>query len=146
MPDEKETFSRVRPTWDDLLPSAADRAAFDDASAALEAGRFVRKLRTAAGLTQTQLAARLDVSQARVSAIETGEGRDGPSYALLKRIVAACGQEWSLAGALVRQAAPPERAPVRQAVITAPAGSHMAVSADEDEAVPGPVAPMIARS
>ncbi len=91
MPDQKTEFRRTRPTWDELLPSALDKAAFEDASAALEAGRYVRKLRTEAGLTQAQLAARIAVSQARISAIENGEGRDGPSYAVLKRIALACG-------------------------------------------------------
>jgi len=79
---------------DELLPTAESRAVYDDASASLEAGRLVRDFRKRAGLTQSQLARKLDVSQARVCAIETGEGRDGPSYGLLKRIATACNAPW----------------------------------------------------
>ncbi|WP_424137716.1 helix-turn-helix transcriptional regulator [Roseomonas chloroacetimidivorans] len=84
----------VQPDLTELLPTPGARAAYEEAAAALEAGRLVRELRQAAGLTQVQLADRLNVSQARVSAIEKGEGRDGPSYGLLKRIAAACGVDW----------------------------------------------------
>ncbi|HTQ12271.1 MAG TPA: helix-turn-helix transcriptional regulator [Rhizomicrobium sp.] len=81
---------RLEVKLEDLLTTPSARRAFDDANAALEAGDAVRSLRRAAGLTQMQLAEALDVTQARISAIENGEGRDGPSYALLKRIAAAC--------------------------------------------------------
>lgn len=82
---------RVKPTLDELLPTSELQEAYEEASAALEAGKLVRALRKTAGLTQQALAERLSVTQARVSAIEAGEGRDGPSYGLLKRIAAACG-------------------------------------------------------
>jgi len=76
---------------EDVFPTPALKAAYDEALASLEAGRYVANMREKAGLTQAELAKRLGISQARVSAIENGEGRDGPSYALLKRITAACG-------------------------------------------------------
>lgn len=64
--------------------------------AAREGAHFVKKLRASAGLTQRQLAARLGISQPRVSAMERGAGPEGPSYVMLKRVAAACGVPWSL--------------------------------------------------
>jgi len=64
--------------------------------ASREAARFVKKLRASAGLTQRQLAARLGISQPRVSAMERGVGPVGPTYLLLKRVAKACGVPWSL--------------------------------------------------
>lgn len=89
-----EKLRRVKPSLDELLPDPEAREAFDETSAALEAGRLVRAFRRRRGLTQSELASRLAITQARISAIETGEGRDGPSYALLKRIAHACGVAW----------------------------------------------------
>jgi transcriptional regulator with XRE-family HTH domain len=84
-------LARVRPSLDELLPDAALRSTYDQIAAGLEAGRLVRAARKRAGLSQQMLAARLEITQARVSAIEAGRGRDGPSYGLLKRVAAACG-------------------------------------------------------
>lgn len=70
--------------------------------ASREAARFIKKLRLAAGLTQRQLAGRLDISQPRVSSMERGAGPEGPTYAMLKRVAAACGIQWSLEGGLGR--------------------------------------------
>jgi transcriptional regulator with XRE-family HTH domain len=103
MANEKQLHS-VKPSLNELLPTLELREAYEEASAALEAGRLVRALRKRAGLTQQALAERLSMTQARVSAIEAGEGRDGPTYGLLKRIAAACGM--SLASALAGDAMP----------------------------------------
>ena len=91
-----EKLRRVRPSLEELLPDPEAREAFDETSAALEAGRLVRAFRRKKGFTQSELADRLSITQARISAIETGEGRDGPSYALLKRIAHACGVAWPM--------------------------------------------------
>lgn len=90
----KTKLTRVQPKLEELLPASEQRVAFEEASAALEAGQLVRALRKQAGLSQVQLATRLGVEQPRVSAIEAGRGRDGPSYALLKRICVACDIPW----------------------------------------------------
>jgi len=85
------------PSLEDLLPDAFDRAAFDRAYAAREAGAMVRAWRLGAGrtgITQSELGKRANLSQARISAIENGDGPDGPTYGLLKRLAAACGAEW----------------------------------------------------
>ena len=61
----------------------------------LEGGRLARRMRETAdrgrGISQQELARRLGVSQARISAIERGSGPQGPTYELLKRIARACG-------------------------------------------------------
>lgn len=86
-----EPLRHVTPTLNELLPTPKLQKAYEEASAALEAGRYVRAFRKHAGLTQQALAERLSITQARVSAIEAGDGRDGPSYGLLTRIMKACG-------------------------------------------------------
>ena len=83
-------YGFVRPTEDDLLPDHADRELFEETSAALEAGSLIRCFRTKADLTQAGLAERLHVSQARISQLENAEGRDGPTYGLLRPLAAVC--------------------------------------------------------
>ena len=115
----------VQPRLEDILSRPEQRVAYEEASAALEAGRLVRALREQAGMTQLQLASLLDVIQPRVSAIEAGLGRDGPSYALLKRIVLACGGTWNIPTAVascIPKAAPSVTAKARSIV----AGSFIA--------------------
>lgn len=55
------------------------------------AADFVRKARQKAGLTQVELAKRLHVSQARVSVMESGSAKQGPSIAVLSKVARACG-------------------------------------------------------
>jgi transcriptional regulator with XRE-family HTH domain len=86
--------SIVEPTLEELLPTPEAMHLFQQFTAALEAGRLVRRWREAAGLTQKQLAERLRLTQARISAIERGRGRDGPTYGLMQRLATACGIGW----------------------------------------------------
>lgn len=93
----------VQPSLEELLTTPEARAAFEAKSAALEAAELIRGFRRRAvaadgtvGISQDELARRIGTSQARVSQIENGEGRDGPSYALLRRIAFACGIDWTL--------------------------------------------------
>jgi transcriptional regulator with XRE-family HTH domain len=53
------------------------------------------------GITQDELAQRTALSQPRISQIEKGTGRDGITYAVLRKIAYACGIEW---GDLLRAA------------------------------------------
>ncbi|SRR5258708_11306117 len=62
-------------------------------SAAARAGRHVREMRLAKGLTQAQLAAALDWNQVRISNIERGEGAFGPTFDVLQKIAAVCGYD-----------------------------------------------------
>jgi DNA-binding XRE family transcriptional regulator len=99
---KEAVLHRVKPDLSELLPTHELRLTYGDASAALEAGRFIRDWRKKAGLTQVALAQRIEVTQARVSAIESGDGRDGPSYSILRRVAEACGVSLApVLGALV---------------------------------------------
>lgn len=71
------------------VPGMTEAIAHEQAS--LRAAQFIRETRERRGLTQLQLARKLGVSQARVSEIESGRGRRGPSMDLLERIASACG-------------------------------------------------------
>jgi transcriptional regulator with XRE-family HTH domain len=46
------------------------------------------------GITQTELARRLGVTQARVSQLINAESARGPSYSLVRKVCAACGFAW----------------------------------------------------
>src|SRR5437588_6174446 len=59
-------------------------------SAALRAGRQVREMRVAKGLTQVELARQLGWDQVRISNIERGEGTLGPSFDVLQKIATVC--------------------------------------------------------
>jgi DNA-binding XRE family transcriptional regulator len=65
-------------------------------SANLAVADFVRDSRKAAELSQAELACEIGVTQARISQLEKGEGRYGPSVTLLARIAKACGGELHL--------------------------------------------------
>lgn len=98
-----KSSSRQRDTRALFKPGSRAETAFDNKLAALEAGDLVRAWRkTAPGgeLTQVDLAERLGITQARVSAIESARGAEGPSYATLKKIALACGHAWP--GAMIR--------------------------------------------
>lgn len=99
---------------EDLLRQSAPgtREAFERASYALEAAALVRAMRLRAGLSQTEIAARLGVTPPRISAIEKGDGPQGPTYALLKRVARVCGFDFDLSKALV-QTSPEISATVR---------------------------------
>lgn len=64
--------------------------------AAVMASALVRRMRAQARLSQTALAQRLHISQARVSEIESGRGTQGATLDLILRISNACGVRLSL--------------------------------------------------
>ncbi len=65
----------------------------DFSSASFRAAMLVRTMRREASLSQRNLAAAIGVSQARVSEIEAGLGKHGPSWDVMERIAAICGRE-----------------------------------------------------
>lgn len=75
--------------YEEVSPAAAKQTGIS--SAAMRAGTIVRGMRRTAHFSQAELAERIGVSQARISEIEIGEGPQGPTFALLERIGAACG-------------------------------------------------------
>jgi transcriptional regulator with XRE-family HTH domain len=72
---------------------AAAREAYLERSAAFEAGDLVRAMRDKSGLTQKGLAEKIGTSQAHLSEIERGNGLQGPTFSMLRRIADACGME-----------------------------------------------------
>jgi DNA-binding XRE family transcriptional regulator len=71
------------------IPGMSDL--IEEESANLRAAQFIRQSRKIAGLSQDKLAKQINVTQARVSQMENGEGRYGVSLALLARVAKACG-------------------------------------------------------
>ncbi|KAA5606803.1 helix-turn-helix domain-containing protein [Roseospira marina] len=57
----------------------------------MEVGEQIKTLRLAAGLSQRELAAAAGLHQSALSAMERGEGKDGPTYRKLRMIAKAMG-------------------------------------------------------
>jgi transcriptional regulator with XRE-family HTH domain len=74
--------------------------------AAIEIGERIRAARHACNLTQAALARKIGCKQADISTIERGQGRDGPSYRILRAIAEALRVELPInpfpAGRIVR--------------------------------------------
>ena len=67
------------------------RFAFPVAEIARSAGEVLRRLRTASDKTQEEIAKELDMSQPRVSQIESGNVEHLPSLALMVKYAEICG-------------------------------------------------------
>ncbi len=100
---ERKTGKKFTPRLKDLLSLSPEfKAEYEHAALVMEGAALVREMRSrvpnkkgsGVGITQQELAMRIGVSQTRISTIESGRGRDGVSYALLKRIANACDIEW----------------------------------------------------
>jgi DNA-binding XRE family transcriptional regulator len=74
-----------------LLKIPGTAQLIEDERASLHAARLIREARKAAHLSQADLAKKIEVSQARVSQMESGSGPYGLSVALLERVAIACG-------------------------------------------------------
>lgn len=86
----------------DLLRTEEQRTRFTENMDLAEAAALIRRMRQQArrgdnefGITQAELAARIGVSQSRISQLESAEGRDGPTFALLKKIAGGCDVVWT---------------------------------------------------
>lgn len=88
----------------ELLHNKDVRSGYFARTAVIEAADLCRQMRQAAGLTQDQLARRLDVKQARIARIESGKGVHGPSVDVLSRVAAACGKKL-----VIKAEAPPRK-------------------------------------
>jgi len=109
-------------TVQELLDRAPAKVAkhMSEAEDALEGARLLRMMRKRAGLSQLELAQKLGVKPARISALEKGSGRQGPTYGLLKRVGRACAFDFDLSRAI---------APLDADVTTLPVGSPQEVEA-----------------
>jgi ribosome-binding protein aMBF1 (putative translation factor) len=85
-----------RQVWDSLTPEQRQEYedSYSDAETAIELAELVYKMRTEAGLTQTELARRMGAAQPFVSAIE--RGARAPTVQTLNRIAKATGNRLRL--------------------------------------------------
>ncbi len=67
------------------------RRAADGAEILASVGELVRRVRTARGMTQSELARRTGLTQAHISELERGLGTNGPTVVTLTRIVSELG-------------------------------------------------------
>jgi hypothetical protein len=75
----------------DLMSLPGGRAMLDEKASLLEAARFVRRIRSQAGLSQAGLAEAMGVAQARVAELEMAKSKRGPTITTLARAAKACG-------------------------------------------------------
>ena len=85
----EQAFAEV----DDVL--GADLAG-DPETAALWLGARIRAERIACGWTQAELADRARLTQGRLSAIESGQGKEGPGLRVVNRVANALGMAVAL--------------------------------------------------
>lgn len=69
----------------ELMHHPEFRAGYQQQGQLIRFGRMMRGARESQGLTQAELAARLEISQSEISRLEKGEGVNGPTF---ERIVA----------------------------------------------------------
>ena len=72
-------------------PGSAERAAFDDEAYTFYTSQLLREARIEAGVTQSELAERVNTSKSYISRLEHGDTT--PSAALFFRIISALGLE-----------------------------------------------------
>ena len=70
--------------------SKGARLAYEQRNDVLEAASLIRRLRNSANISQRELAKRVHTTQARISQLERGNGKQGPTFELLNRIARAC--------------------------------------------------------
>jgi transcriptional regulator with XRE-family HTH domain len=86
------------------------RAAWLEVAAARIAAQIMRTARERNGLSQSDLARALGVSQARISQVESGRVENIPPLEFLMRFVDACGEELQIAS-VSSPKGPPEAVP-----------------------------------
>ncbi len=77
----------------DIKTEPKARTAWLEVAAARMAAQLIRNARARSGMTQPDVARALDLTQARISQIESGRVEDMPSLELLMRFVDACGEQ-----------------------------------------------------
>lgn len=83
--------------FEQVIPTAEGKAVYFETTASGRAAQFIRSVRQTAGLSQVELAAKLEIAQSRVAELEKGGGSQGPTLGLLERIATACGHRLKLA-------------------------------------------------
>ena len=83
---KRKTWGEVRPR---RMEKPAVRASYEKARLAYELGRQVRELRESNGLSQRELAERMQTTQSVIARLEAGGSK--PSISTLQRVAAALG-------------------------------------------------------
>ncbi len=83
---KRKTWSEVRPR---RMEKPAVRASYENARLAYELGRQVRELRESHGLSQRELAERMQTTQSVIARLEAGGSK--PSLSTLERVARALG-------------------------------------------------------
>jgi transcriptional regulator with XRE-family HTH domain len=97
-------------------------------SAAAEAGELVRSMRLAAKMPQRELAQAAGLRQPALSAIERGEGKDGPTYRKLRDLAEALGMRIAF---MPKQEGPKQEGPKQEGTdATAPSSGQRSEMAD----------------
>jgi len=73
-----------------LLKDSVIRIYFEEERSKSRIALAIRSARIRAGLTQVELAKKIDTTQSVIARLESGEDQRTPSLALLSRIAAAC--------------------------------------------------------
>ena len=112
------------------------REAFERRFFARRAAHLIQTMREDAGITKSELAARMKVEPPRITEVEKGEGRDGPTFRFMCNAAEACGFRWpGHIDELVRISPPEEQlATVPVAEALAEAATEGAEEAEETAA------------
>jgi len=88
---EKHNFESLDKLKSGLAKMPGVSELIEEERANLHAAELVREARKAAHLSQAALAEKIEVTQARISQMESGAGPYGLSVVLLERVARACG-------------------------------------------------------
>ena len=89
-------LSKAAPLTELIAEIESGEGERDFSSASFRAATLVRSMRKDAAFSQRDLATRIGVTQARISEIEAGLGKHGPSWDVMERIAGVCGREIGL--------------------------------------------------
>ncbi|WP_081080226.1 helix-turn-helix domain-containing protein [Burkholderia cepacia] len=74
-----------------MMDNPAFKAGYEQQGQLVRIGRMVRDARESQGLTQAQLAERLEIAQSEISRLEKGEGVKGPTFDRIVAVAHALG-------------------------------------------------------
>ena len=88
----KKSYAKIRKKFSRDFEDAEFRILFEEERARSEIALAITKARKAAGLTQAQLAEKIDTTQSVIARLESGSDDRMPSLSLLARIASATGK------------------------------------------------------
>lgn len=107
----------------DLLSEDADfQAGYAQGQDIFEAISLLHSFLERSGKSRSEVAAAMGVSPARITQALRGTGRDGPSYAFIKRFARACGIAWPQAADDVTAKAEPQDKPTFERLLDVTVG------------------------